>query len=411
MKIHVPFTRYQTYGLLTLIAFLVTGIVLQSRAFTFSFTLASICFIAWVLPGHTKNKRFYFIAGLVFLASLLLVLSLFFKTGSTSGRLLVYKISYPMFIHNWVHGIGYGTFKSQYLLYQANYFKDHQGTVPEMLLAGNTYYAFNDYWHFIIEGGICSMLVVLAGIVGLFCLFLRSIRRRPGTVIKFIWCFLLALLVAASFTHLWEKWMYVCMVAQLLLIILLYPPDRQRKTRKMITASVLSSIMIFGWFNWKEIWYYRQYEQYEQAQRLCYAGYASEGMDILEKIYPTMKHHAIFLSFYGMQQAKQEKYKEALRLFKEAQKIQPSNELYRQIGTCYDHLGDFEKAQEALIQSVYMVPNRFVTRYELFMFYKKHKHFKECRETGQQLLSLPVKVPSSIVNTIRSHVQNELTDL
>jgi tetratricopeptide (TPR) repeat protein len=387
---------------------------LQSRAFIVGFSVAVACFIACTLPGYKKYKAFYFLIGVAFSVSVVLVLALLFKTGSTSGRILIYKISYPMYVNNWLHGIGYDNFKSQYPLYQAKYFADNLGTVPEMLLADNTYFVFNDYWQFIIEGGMMSMIILLAAAGALYFLFVRSTGiSTPDTAIKLIWSFLFSFLIAAFFTHLWEKWIYVCIVMQLVLIIIFFTMNQGSKllNKRLIIASALMAVVIFFYFNRKEVLCHKQYAQYEEAEKLCYAGYFSEGAQLLEDIYPSMKYNTMYLFFYGRENLKQENYQYALYLFKEAENIQPSNELYRQIGICYDGLGDFGKAQEALLKSVYMVPNRFVTRYELFMFYKKHKRYKDCRDIGHKLLDLPVKVPSPIVKGIRTNVENELENL
>ncbi len=83
------------------------------------------------------------------------------KKDSSQGRLLIYKVSAAIFQENWLWGVGFGNFKMQYNLHQANYFFSHNIDGKEALLADNTFYAFNDPWQLLIEIGIIRFVCVL----------------------------------------------------------------------------------------------------------------------------------------------------------------------------------------------------------------------------------------------------------
>lgn len=66
-----------------------------------------------------------------------------------------------MFKQNFFEGIGIGNFQVLYGHYQAAYFGAGQYSIKELLLADNTYYAFNDYFQLIIEIGIDGLIILI----------------------------------------------------------------------------------------------------------------------------------------------------------------------------------------------------------------------------------------------------------
>jgi len=98
------------------------------------------------------------------LVSILTSLLFLYKTDSSNGRLLIYKVSANIFRDNWLLGIGQGQFKVQYNEYKAAYFSTHSIDSKEALLADNSYYAFNDFLQGLIENGLIGFLIVAVAI-------------------------------------------------------------------------------------------------------------------------------------------------------------------------------------------------------------------------------------------------------
>lgn len=406
-------TAQKRLCLFFLIGCLLLSIVLQSRSFVIGFVVGVAAF--FFLTGENKlNIRHYIVAASL-LVGFAVILAFMTKTDSTYGRLLIYKVSFLMFSEHWLHGIGFGSFRSKYLLYQANYFAEGKQTQVETMLASNTYYVFNDYWQFVIEGGITAFFVLAVGICGLGYLFLlnrRKYQERMPNMLKLAWSFLIAILLAAVFTHVWEKTTYQLLIVGLIAVILYFSfVWGKNVTRKLFflgIAFVFVLILFFG--NIDRLLYYKAYSTSQEAERYCFAGYMGEGLELFNKVYPQLKHDVIYLTMYAYQCKKNQNFERALTLFREAAAIRPSNELYRQLGICYDRLGDFERAEYNFILAINMVPNRFIPRYELFSFYKSHGFLDKARETGAEIMSLPVKVPSSKVNHVKSSVENEMKE-
>jgi len=155
------------------------------------------------------NKKRASIAG-VLLIGLLLVLTFCFKTGSSSGRMLIYKISLRILKEYHGAGIGWGNFSKVYGDYQAAYFKAGNFTTEELLLADNTRHAFNDYLQFIIETGIPGTIAV-----GLFTLLITrsvilSIKRNKSLPLLLLLAVsqITAVSTAAMFMHVFEQFSF-----------------------------------------------------------------------------------------------------------------------------------------------------------------------------------------------------------
>ncbi|MFZ1452206.1 MAG: O-antigen ligase family protein, partial [Ferruginibacter sp.] len=132
----------------------------QGRAGCIGLAIA-IAYIACQYLTATSFKRvvlFMTLPAIVLLTAAIVL----FKSDSSSGRLLIYKVSAGMLKENWLWGIGHGQFKIQYNQYQAAYFAAHNIDSKEALLADNTFYAFNDLLQAVIENGIIALLFLAA---------------------------------------------------------------------------------------------------------------------------------------------------------------------------------------------------------------------------------------------------------
>ncbi|MBD1433250.1 O-antigen ligase family protein [Sphingobacterium sp. DN00404] len=335
---------------------------MQSRSFIIGFFVGLVFFIFLTAQEKKQLKGWHYVLTAVTMLSILLVLTLLLKTGSTYGRLFIYKVSFPMFSEHWLHGMGLGNFRSQYLLYQAAYFAEGKQTQEEMLLADNTYYVFNDYWQFLIEGGITAVFVLLFAMFGLGYLFLSNRRkylRGMPNMLMLAWSLLMGLLLVAFFTHVWEKTLYRLSIVGLIAIILyfsfIWGEKVSRKSFLLGVASIFALVLFLADID--KLLYHQAYSTWRKAERYCFSGYMQEGLELFDEVYSPLKHDVLYLTMYAYQHKKNENFEQASILFREAAAIRPSNELYRQLGICYDKLGDYEKAENNFLLAVNMVPN------------------------------------------------------
>ncbi|HEY1055101.1 MAG TPA: O-antigen ligase family protein [Emticicia sp.] len=396
---------------------LISSICFTSRAFIFasSFVLIVLCF--FYFKQRISLKKFAYIA-IPVLFCLLLVLGFAFKPNSTLGRFFIYKVSFSAFLENCLLGVGPGRFKSEYLNYQAAYFNKGEYTKYELLLADNTYFAFNDYLQFIVEWGISGVLSVLLFFTGLFYLLKRCVLKYKNnipTMLLLSSLLLLLLLIAACFTHVFEKLLFSLSALSSLIVIIYYSffVNKKQKTSIYIIISliILSCFTLFKTKN--QILYYDVNKKWEEAQRLYFAGFTEEGLNIMDSIDKEMnKQRDIkFLFFYSHVLIKNNRFEKANKVILTAIDEQPSNLLYQNLGKCYVALKDPKLAEDAYKKAINMVPNRFGTRFSLFKFYLKTHQYEKAKITGNRILTLPIKIPSEQVNYILDSVKTKMKNL
>jgi O-antigen ligase len=122
---------------------LTLSVLLLSRAF-FVGALLGIIFLLFSFKKIVLSKKTVALS-LFFVAVAIVVITIFLKSDSSLGRVLIYKISWSMFLDHPITGIGWGNFQRDYGLYQSAYFSAGNYSQKEFLLADNTFYAFNDY--------------------------------------------------------------------------------------------------------------------------------------------------------------------------------------------------------------------------------------------------------------------------
>jgi len=158
---------------------------------------------------------------MVFCLSLLFILAFYLKHDSSQGRLLVYNIACRIWTEH-PFGIGFGQFKSAYLDYQADCFRKGIYTQKELLLAGNTWYLFNDYFQIIVENGVKGIILII-GYMLMIIHFLTAYRKQGKSSLLFglALTVILTISVAALFNHFYERqWCKLALLFSLVVLLL-----------------------------------------------------------------------------------------------------------------------------------------------------------------------------------------------
>lgn len=382
---------------------IVFSLILEKRAFLIGFIVALLFCLRFI---YKQRLNKYLISFAVFSISILFFLiAFYFKTDSSLGRVLIYKISFQMFKDHWLYGIGLGNFKVSYLNYQAAYFASGNNTKNELLLADNTYYAFNDYWQFIIETGLLGMLFLSIAVFLLFTL-VKKLNVTKSHTLKVALIVLIVLSTAAFFTHIFEKIYYQSAFLTATTILLI--SFSQKNTKIFIKVACIISLISLLFIHYgKYMMHYKAYQQFFEALDLSGYGYQNKAITTYQEVYPQLKHDDDFLEVYANAFFKNDEYKNALRLYQLLIHKKNSNLLNLSIANCYQQQ-DNPLAEIYFIKAVNMVPNRFIPRESLFNYYILTKQKAKALETGQEILRLPVKVPSKRIKYIKENVKNLL---
>jgi len=344
---------------------------------------------------------------------LISLLSFYHKKDSTLGRMLIYKISYKILADNFLTGIGIGNFKHTYLLYQAEYFKTEAYTQKELLLADNNYFAFNDYFEFVIECGVSGLL----GLTIFFLFLLRKYRVLLKNKSGFsLLCLisssqLITLLVSALFTHVFENTFFLSITVVLIILFIHCTNPRLFNNFSLIFLIFFSVVSLVGYRHFDYLHHYPAYKKFDEAKLLNNAGYKNESLKDLKDLYQKLEGDKEFLRYYSerlfeagdVPQAKQVLTKAILKL--------KDNNLYTLLGECLAVEKDYKGAEKNLLLAVYMVPNRHRNRQVLFNFYQQVNLTSKAAICGRDIVRLPIKIESPQVHKIKQDVAKELRSL
>lgn len=385
---------------------IVIALLLSSRALIIG-GLSSLIFMLYMRYPQVVNKRILLWVVITMILAVI-TLAFLYKTDSTLSRILIYKISFSILKDAYLFGIGLGNFKHTYLDYQAFYFANGNFTEKEMLLAGNTYYAFNDYYQFIIEAGLIGLFVLIFLFISIYKL-IKKCLLNTSFIVKISIGILIAITIAALFTHVFEKLLTQVLFVSSIAFLLLSIATKKSKSFILIIGLVINLVLIF-----KEYGFYLlhldDYKKFRAAEELYDLGYYNTAKENFESLYPVLKHDAEFLSLLADLNFRLNNPKECLQLYHELIKVKKHHLNYMKLAKAYEQINK-HKAVYYYKKAINCVPNRFTTRYALFNFYVKKMCYKDAIGIGNEILTIPIKVPSKRVFSIKRDVKLILLNL
>lgn len=379
------------------------SILTESRAFIFGavFSLFLFCSLSFSLSKKYKIA--------LLLCTVLAFLGLFlYKLDSSLGRILIYKVSGQMLKDNWLTGIGFGKFYEQYLYYQAVYFQNGHYTTKELLLAGNTHYAFNEYWRLIIELGIW----IIAPLIALFYFYVRFLfvsLHKNKTLINYTLHFIICtIIIASSFTNTFSRnWIWLT----LLIIAFLNVCISQKICVKLLLifnffiSLGITAISITNYIA------ERQLKEQTFEFRNGDLGLEEFCKNVEELRLEAREKKIALLQLQSRYYQDEKQWDKALIKTLMLADLKPNHIVFVNLGDIYENLGKMDDAAYWYQLSVNSVPNRFVSRDVLFEFYLRQGKTNEAKRVGTEILNLPVKVHSAIVDSIKEKVKTKLSKL
>lgn len=105
------------------------------------------------------------------------------------------------------------------------------------------------------------------------------------------------------------------------------------------------------------------------------------------------------------------KYGAAITMFEECKKTYCNQDLYTLLATAYYLVKKPEMAERYQVLLTHIIPSRLIYKYKLFLLYLEQKKNDQAKQTGNELLALPIKMQGKMVDDILSHVKEELQKL
>lgn len=365
----------------------------RSRSGWFAFIAIS----AFYLPGYGVIKKYNigrrFLFGIILFTFAFLFL---LKRDSSIGRIYIYSISLDIFADNLLTGIVIGKFKATYNEYQATFFSKTDIDNKRALLADNTFYAFNDYLQWAAETGIIGILTLG---LALFFLIRRVQLIQKGSphkpIIIATTASLLCLAVAALFSYPLQTIPGQFLGLILVGIILFYPLEIKTTAGRIVLVLFrFLYISVSVYFFIQSAYYIKSKIGEKKAYDLELSGFKTEAM----KEYKMLSH---YYSSYGHNTFKYaellyytNQLSDARVILEGAQKTYIDNGVYKLKAKIENELGNFREAEKYYLKTVYMVPNRMASRYDLMNFYFSRRDTLGAIKWANSILNMPVKVPS-----------------
>lgn len=353
---------------------------------------------------HNSEKRIP--VSFILLLCLTLFLAVYVKRDSSLGRLLIYKISWQMLEKNPWFGIGWNNFQKEYNINQSLYFQKGGYTQKEFLLADNTFYAFNDYWQFIVETGVVGGIALTFIIVILLNIIRSQLNEHNNKAMRLPISILIIIMVAALFTHVFEKKIFQFIVLTIVLNLLLgYLNLKLNKLMKQVMFSFILvgvSLLVYK----REIIHFQSYQKLEEAKILSKLGYLLESKEKYENLYLNFKTDVTFLRDYSDLLLAESEKENRLRVFNQILETYTDNSTLLKAGLIYEDLGMSKVAEKHLLNAVYMVPNRVVPKEILYYFYLRNRQYDRALIWRNEILKMPIKIPSKRISDIKQKLLN-----
>lgn len=386
------------------IAALATAVVLDSRSFMVGIVAAlGFCWSRTAPPATRPVMRW--------LPALLPVIAFFsltflYKTDSSAGRALIYKIAAGIWQDHFLRGVGWSNFANTYMDYQERYFRAGHYTTAEMLLAGNVRFVFNDYYQWILEGGLMGCLLI-AVYVCLVYYVLHLSAHQPTAAAQIATFNMIAISIAALFTHVWELWWVQLTAVGSLGYLLSHTKQLPRGSMKIATTAACLLILYthFG----RYLLHYNAYQKAAEARVLLRQEFYEESATLCAPLYTTLKQEESFLNTWSQALLYTGNYPASERITRELICLHNTYIYQMRLAETLQQQQRYQEAEAALQKAIYMVPNRFLPRFQLFNLYLATAQQQKADSVGDAILQLPVKIPSPVVTSIKEQTRKGIS--
>lgn len=356
---------------------------------------------------YTLIKRSILLISIVFLVGICFIGIIKIKANSSNGRLLIWQVASGIVADHPLIGVGYDRFKAYYMDKQADYFEKDPDS-PQIMVAGDTVYCFNEFLQHTIENGIIGLILVVCALIYLFSLSNRFYEENLWIAKAGI----VSIVVFAMFSYPTQILpIKICLILYIAYIATMAAKKKtislQRKNCIKVAFGALIVSIVFA--DTKVLpSYYTAWKSWSVGDRLAKMKDYTSSIEEDRKAWPFLKHNGDFLTHYGKILAWTGKHKEAVNVLNRAISYSPNTITYTSIGNVYESLGKIDEAEQAYLKAWYMNPSRFYPKYLLAKLYDKNGQIEKAIAIAEELLKKEVKVESTAVEEIQTEMKRIL---
>ena len=379
------------------LAAFITGVVLLCLYFPFIKT--------WI-----RKWWLFYLVGFVFIISASLVGLFYYKPGSATGRMVIWKECLVSIKSHPLTGIGFNQFANRQPIIQYEYFKKAERSATEIMLADKVDYVFNDYIQLVTENGLVGLGLFLILLYLVSSAYFKSkLYNCPLTLA--VGASGLCLMIAALFSYPFQNIYFWCLFSFFIAIVSSKSTGRftLKVPRNLFTTAF--SVVLAIWCGLMILTLHREYsfkKRLFNANSLVGAGQIEEALIEYRNIYRQIPHEKQILLGYGKCLFLTGHYKESLDTLMLAKRWIEDPFLSIGIAQNYEALGQFTRAENELQRSILMIPNRIYPKYLLFKLYLKQNKLVAASHIGHLILNAPIKIVSPAIMDMRGEVSTFL---
>lgn len=417
LSVAFPFTLFlvaknkiywRIFGGVTTTLFIVTVALSHSRAGIFAIIITSglwlvqVFNLTWVKQCRCSVKA---LAISIIIFSILTGLY-FLKKESADGRLLIWQCTAKMIADKPLFGHGAGGFQRAYMLYQADYFKNHPCSSYTML-ADNVKHPFNEFLKLFVEHGLVGVLFL--GVV--VYLLIREYRAKRNSEKRYIELCVIGIAVFACFSY---PLNYPFIRLMLLFSVAIIMKNEVKifgiPRQVFFSLKPLALITCIGLLTVCCKMFYDEYCWHTIAHRSL-AGETKKVMPDYERLYKTMNRNALFLYNYGAELNFIGESQTSNIILLETARRYNDIDLQLLLADNYQKMKKYKEAENCLLLASAMIPNRFIPLYRLVQLYKETGESAKAKDIAKAIINKQIKIMSPGVIMIKAEMEKELKNL
>lgn len=370
----------------------------------------AVMVIVWLASNMDKGQvqRRLKIVMMAFLCATIIVLCILFtiKKASTSGRFVILKISWKMITDNPWFGHGLHGFAREYMLYQADYFRNI-GDQGLAILADNVTHPLSEFVLLMVNFG-------LIGLSAIFVLLFFSFKWAWNSLHRDLTVMLLAgITVLSLFSYPFRYPMTFlslcfCLLGNAIGSLNVIPVILKRISSGIIMVAVmlLWLLLFLPWYKSQVLW--------ADAVKMIDMDLKAASMvqkDMLPRIDPVLKVNPRYLYSRAVINYYANDYEAALDNAKKSSIEISCYDTELLLGNLYQKIGQNKNAEFHYRQASFMCPSHITPLFSLFRLYEEERDTIRMIETGQEILEKPVKIQSHDTRAMRFEVHRKIMGL
>jgi len=139
------------------------------------------------------------------------------------------------------------------------------------------------------------------------------------------------------------------------------------------------------------------------------SGESETAVVFYNKLYPILKGDPYFLYNYGVVLSMSDQYNQSIAIFEKCKLKLYDNDLLTFLGNSYKQEGDYLASEQAFLEAIYLVPHKFLSRYQLAGLYIETGQTEDALYWANEIIGEEPKVPSPLIEKMKNDMLKFVT--